>query len=307
MAFSYSARSTFGQRKDDESALQGQFWPKVRSVAASIPFAEDLLAAYYCAFDRETPASVKAALFGALAYFVLPFDAMPDILPAETPLWQHIEHVFATLMASYGYAELRLPLVEPTELFARSIGEVTDIVKKEMYVFDDRNGDSLALRPEATAGIVRSAIEHNWLYNGPMRVWTVGPMFRYERPQKGRQRQFHQFDVEALGFDGPDVDAEQIVMLAVLRLGADAYGMTVRREIEERTGREISIGAVYATLERLEAKGYVSSFTGEPTAERGGRAKRHFEIEAAGHRALNASQNALKNMSAGLSRRWKRA
>lgn len=100
---------------------------------------------------------------------------------------------------------------------------------------------------------------------------------------------------------------EQIVMLAVMRLGSDAYGMTVRREIEERTGREISIGAVYATLERLEAKGYVSSFTGEPTAERGGRAKRHFEIEAAGHRALRASQEALRNMSEGLGRRWKRA
>ena len=100
---------------------------------------------------------------------------------------------------------------------------------------------------------------------------------------------------------------EQIVMLAVMRLGADAYGMTVRREIEERTGRQISIGAVYATLERLEAKGYVSSYTGEPTAERGGRAKRHFEIEADGHRALSESQNALKNMSEGLGRRLKRA
>ena len=100
---------------------------------------------------------------------------------------------------------------------------------------------------------------------------------------------------------------EQIVMLAVVRLGSDAYGMTVRREIEGRTGREISIGAVYATLERLEAKGYVSSYTGEPTAERGGSAKRHFEIEADGHRVLNASQEALRNMSEGLSRRWKRA
>ena len=100
---------------------------------------------------------------------------------------------------------------------------------------------------------------------------------------------------------------EQIVMLAVMRLGSDAYGMTVRREIEERTGREISIGAVYATLERLEAKGYVSSFTGEPTAERGGRAKRHFKIEPAGHRVLSASQEALRSMSEGLSRRWKRA
>jgi histidyl-tRNA synthetase len=111
---------------------------------------------------------------------------------------------------------MRTPIVEPTPLFVRGLGEVTDIVEKEMYVFEDRNGESLALRPEATAGIVRSAIEHNFLYNGPLRVWTVGPMFRYERPQKGRQRQFHQFDVEALGFEGPDVDAEQIVMLARL-------------------------------------------------------------------------------------------
>jgi histidyl-tRNA synthetase len=111
---------------------------------------------------------------------------------------------------------MRTPVVEPTALFVRGLGEVTDIVEKEMYVFDDRNGDSLALRPEATAGIVRAAIEHNLLYNGALRVWTMGPMFRYERPQKGRQRQFHQFDVEALGYEGPDVDAEQMVMLARL-------------------------------------------------------------------------------------------
>src|SRR3954451_16902228 len=119
---------------------------------------------------------------------------------------------------------MRTPIVEPTQLFVRGVGEFTDIVEKEMYVFDDRNGESLALRPEATAGIVRSAIEHNFLYNGPMRVWTSGPMFRYERPQKGRQRQFHQFDVEALGFDGPDVDAEQIVLLGRLwqALGIDS-------------------------------------------------------------------------------------
>ena len=113
----------------------------------------------------------------------------------------------------YGYANIRTPVVEPTPLFVRSIGEVTDIVEKEMYTFDDRNHESLTLRPEATAGIVRAAIEHNFLYNGPARVWTEGPMFRYERPQKGRSRQFHQFDVEALGFEGPDVDAEQIVLL----------------------------------------------------------------------------------------------
>ena len=141
---------------------------------------------------------------------------MEDVLPDQTPLWQRMEDATRRVFEQYGYRNIRTPIVEPTPLFVRGLGEVTDIVEKEMYVFDDRNGESLALRPEATAGIVRSAIEHNFLYNGPLRVWTAGPMFRYERPQKGRQRQFHQFDVEALGFEGPDVDAEQIVMLARL-------------------------------------------------------------------------------------------
>ena len=141
---------------------------------------------------------------------------MEDVLPEVAPLWERIEDECRAIFRQYGYRNIRTPIVEPTALFVRGIGEVTDIVEKEMYVFEDRNGESLALRPEATAGIVRSAIEHNFLYNGPLRVWTMGPMFRYERPQKGRQRQFHQFDVEALGFEGPDVDAEQIVMLARL-------------------------------------------------------------------------------------------
>ena len=141
---------------------------------------------------------------------------MEDVLPDASPLLERLEDACRTVFRQYGYRNIRTPLVEPTELFVRGVGETTDIVEKEMYVFQDRNGESLALRPEATAGIVRAAIEHNFLYNGPMRVWTVGPMFRYERPQKGRQRQFHQFDVEALGFEGPDVDAEQIVMLARL-------------------------------------------------------------------------------------------
>ena len=141
---------------------------------------------------------------------------MEDVLPDAAPLWEKLEDECRAVFRQYGYRNMRTPIVEPTALFVRGIGEVTDIVEKEMYVFEDRNGESLALRPEATAGIVRSAIEHNFLYNGPMRVWTVGPMFRYERPQKGRQRQFHQFDVEALGFEGPDVDAEQIIMLARL-------------------------------------------------------------------------------------------
>jgi histidyl-tRNA synthetase len=141
---------------------------------------------------------------------------MEDILPEASPLWEKLEDACREVFRQYGYRNIRTPLVEPTALFVRGIGEVTDIVEKEMYSFDDRNGESLTLRPEATAGIVRAAIEHNFLYNGPMRVWTAGPMFRYERPQKGRQRQFHQYDVEALGFEGPDVDAEQIVLLARL-------------------------------------------------------------------------------------------
>jgi histidyl-tRNA synthetase len=141
---------------------------------------------------------------------------MEDVLPDRSPLWQKFEDAARAVFEQYGYRNIRTPVVEPTALFVRGLGEVTDIVEKEMYVFEDRNAESLALRPEATAGIVRSAIEHNFLYNGPLRVWTAGPMFRYERPQKGRQRQFHQFDVEALGFEGPDVDAEQIAMLARL-------------------------------------------------------------------------------------------
>ena len=141
---------------------------------------------------------------------------MEDVLPDASALWERLEDACREVFHQYGYRNIRTPIVEPTALFVRGLGEVTDIVEKEMYVFEDRNGESLALRPEATAGIVRSAIEHNFLYNGPLRVWTTGPMFRYERPQKGRYRQFHQFDVEALGFAGPDVDAEQIVMLARL-------------------------------------------------------------------------------------------
>ncbi len=141
---------------------------------------------------------------------------MEDVLPDATPLWERLEDACRAVFRQYGYRNIRTPIVEPTALYVRGLGEMTDIVEKEMYVFPDRNDESLALRPEATAGIVRAAIEHNFLYNAPLRVWTAGPMFRYERPQKGRQREFHQYDVEALGFAGPDVDAEQIVMLARL-------------------------------------------------------------------------------------------
>ncbi|MGI9309864.1 MAG: histidine--tRNA ligase [Gammaproteobacteria bacterium] len=145
---------------------------------------------------------------------IQPIRGMSDILPAETPGWQAVERVLKNVMRQYGYHEIRIPVVERTELFKRSIGEGTDIVEKEMYTFDDRNNESLTLRPEATAGIVRAGISNSLLYNQKQKLWFTGPMFRYERPQKGRYRQFHQFDVEALGFAGPDIDAEIIVMAA---------------------------------------------------------------------------------------------
>jgi histidyl-tRNA synthetase len=137
---------------------------------------------------------------------------MNDILPAETPRWQIVEAVFRKLMRAYGYDEIRMPLLEMTDLFKRSIGEVTDIVEKEMYTFTDRNGDSLSLRPEGTAGCVRAAIQNGLLHNQIQKMWYGGPMFRHERPQKGRYRQFHQLGVEVFGLDGPDIDAEIIAM-----------------------------------------------------------------------------------------------
>jgi histidyl-tRNA synthetase len=142
---------------------------------------------------------------------------MNDVLPDEAILWERFEDAARGVFAQYGYRNLRVPIVEATPLFVRGIGDATDIVEKEMYTFEDKlNGESLTLRPEATAGIVRAAIEHSLTYERPQRVWTSGPMFRHERPQKGRYRQFHQLDVEALAFAGPDVDAEQIVMLSRL-------------------------------------------------------------------------------------------
>ena len=141
---------------------------------------------------------------------------MNDILPGETGAWQQLEARFRALLGAYGYREIRMPVVEKTELFKRSIGEVTDIVEKEMYTFEDRNGDSLTLRPEGTASCVRACIEHGLLHNQVQRLWYMGPMFRHERPQKGRYRQFHQLGVEAFGMDGPDIDAELILMTARL-------------------------------------------------------------------------------------------
>jgi histidyl-tRNA synthetase len=183
---------------------------------------------------------------------------MNDILPDEALQWREVEETAARLLASYGYGELRLPLVEQTDLFSRSIGEVTDIVEKEMYSFEDRHGDSLSLRPEGTAGCVRAAIQQNLLAT-PCRLWYGGPMFRYERPQKGRQRQFHQVGAEAFGFAGPDIDAELIALSARLwrLLGIDG---AVRLELNsigspEARGRyrEALVGYLAGHREALDA------------------------------------------------------
>ncbi len=155
---------------------------------------------------------------------------MNDVLPDQAPLWEFFEDAVRGWLAQYGYRNIRMPILEKTELFVRSIGEVTDIVEKEMYTFVDQlNGESLTLRPEGTASCVRAMIEHNLLYTGAKRVFYIGPMFRHERPQKGRYRQFHQVGVEALGFPGPDVDAEHMVMGASLwrRLGLDGLQLEI--------------------------------------------------------------------------------
>jgi len=141
---------------------------------------------------------------------------MNDLLPEQSALWQYLERVVADMLDRYGYREIRFPILEQTELFKRAVGEVTDIVEKEMYCFDDRNGDSLSLRPEGTAGCVRACSEHGLLHNQSQRLWYSGPMFRHERPQKGRLRQFHQIGVEAFGLNGPDIDAELLLITARL-------------------------------------------------------------------------------------------
>lgn len=155
---------------------------------------------------------------------------MNDILPEEAELWEQFEEAIRDWLRAYGYRPIRTPLVETTPLFARAIGAVTDIVEKEMYSFEDAlNGEQLTLRPEGTAGCMRAVIEHNLLYNGPRRLWYMGPMFRHERPQKGRYRQFYQLGVEALGFAGPDIDAEVIAMCA--RLWDDLSLQGIRLEL----------------------------------------------------------------------------
>ena len=176
---------------------------------------------------------------------------MNDVLPDDTLAWQHVEDVARRVLEQYGYRNVRLPLLEFTDLFRRSIGEVTDIVEKEMYTFDDRNGESLTLRPEATAGVVRAAITNGLLHNQRHKFWTAGPMFRYEKPQAGRYRQFHQIDAEAIGFAGPDVDAELILSSARLlrELGIDR----VRLELNSLGTAESRAGYRDALVEYFEA------------------------------------------------------
>ncbi len=161
---------------------------------------------------------------------ILGVKGMNDVLPDDAPLWELFENTVQSVLRSYGYQQIRTPIVEPTALFARGLGTVTDIVEKEMYSFtDSMNGDHLTLRPESTAGVVRAVLEHNLTYDGPKRLWYSGPMFRHERPQRGRYRQFHQIGAEAIGFSGPDIDAELIMMCQ--RLWDDLGLSDIRLEI----------------------------------------------------------------------------
>ncbi len=165
---------------------------------------------------------------------------MNDLLPEQSATWQYVEATFARLLASYGYREIRFPILEKTELFVRGVGEVTDIVEKEMYSFDDRNGDSLSLRPEGTAGCVRACTQNGLLHNQIQRLWYTGPMFRHERPQKGRLRQFHQLGVEAFGLQGPDIDAELLLLTARLW-----------RELKIEQALELQINSLGSAEERV--------------------------------------------------------
>src|SRR2546421_4069022 len=160
---------------------------------------------------------------------IQPVRGMNDVLPAQIGTWQHLEASARELLTEYGYEEIRVPVVEHTELFKRAIGEFTDVVEKEMYTFRDEGGESLTLRPEATAGIMRAAVSNGMLRGQRHKLWCMGPMFRHERPQKGRYRQFYQLDVEVIGFAGPDVDAELIALTARLwhRLGIERVRLQI--------------------------------------------------------------------------------
>ena len=177
---------------------------------------------------------------------------MNDILPEQTPVWSWLEDNVRHILSRYGYREIRVPIVEYTNLFARGIGEHTDIVEKEMYTFSDRNGDSLTLRPEATACCVRAGLQHGLFHNQTHRLWTSGPMFRYERPQKGRYRQFHQVSVETFGMSGPDIDAELILMTWALwkKLGLDKHVTLQLNSLGQPESRKKYREALVAYLEQ---------------------------------------------------------
>ncbi|MDA6066839.1 histidine--tRNA ligase [Idiomarina abyssalis] len=181
---------------------------------------------------------------------------MNDLLPEQSPAWQQVEAVIRRVAASYGYSEIRMPVLESTQLFKRSIGEVTDIVEKEMYTFDDRNGESVTLRPEGTASCVRAGNQHGLLYNQIQRLWYMGPMFRYERPQKGRYRQFHQFGIETFGLESADADAEVILLSA--RLWRE-FGIADQVELQLN-----SLGSNEARTNYRDAlKNYLSDYISE--------------------------------------------
>ncbi|MBO2602953.1 histidine--tRNA ligase [Shewanella algae] len=181
---------------------------------------------------------------------------MNDILPTQSPVWQKVEAVLRASVASFGYSEIRTPIVENTDLFKRSIGEVTDIVEKEMYTFADRNGDSLTLRPEGTASTVRAGNEHGLLYNQEQRLWYMGPMFRHERPQKGRYRQFHQFGVEVYGIKSADIDAEVLMLSASLwqKLGLTEHVSLELNTLGDSEERAAYREALVAFLEQHKDK-----------------------------------------------------
>ncbi len=177
---------------------------------------------------------------------------MNDCLPTQSPLWQKLENTVKNVISAYGYNEVRMPIVEETNLFSRAVGEETDVVSKEMYTFDDRNGDSLTLRPEGTAGCVRSCIQNSLINRDEQRLWYMGPMFRHERPQKGRYRQFHQCGVEVFGLNGPDVDSELIMMTARLwrELGIDKHVRLELNSIGSQEDRADYRTALVAFLEQ---------------------------------------------------------
>ncbi|WP_039948280.1 histidine--tRNA ligase [Vibrio ichthyoenteri] len=177
---------------------------------------------------------------------------MNDCLPTQSPLWQKLENTVKNVVSAYGYNEVRMPIVEETNLFSRAVGEETDVVSKEMYTFDDRNGDSLTLRPEGTAGCVRACIQNSLINRDEQRLWYMGPMFRHERPQKGRYRQFHQCGVEVFGLNGPDVDAELIMMTARLwrELGINEHVRLELNSIGSQEDRAEYRTALVAFLEQ---------------------------------------------------------